>query len=415
MNCKISKSWFKKVSKLVLLNAALFSLFVVLLEIGSFFYLEVNRRSLLPDRFPEYSNVLKHSSIDENRFWDHIFNVESLIEEVGDVRELNPETLYSYKPDLTTETYFTNSLGMLDEEPVEFGKTALLIGASVAAGQMPRNASLNIDDYLEKYLNEGSGGVGSESYIQVLNGAVGGYVSSQEVYRARQLLNEFVPKCIFVVNGANDIDVALRLSESLDVRSYDSHHSVRLREEIQLSVDMGQNWFASAWYFLQTYPLRSSYLIRLIEFVGQSHPEPNVSIPNSFAGIAPNSPELSQLVNSVVDRYIDNLKVLSLFSTNYGVNKVIVGLQPTIYGDKPLTPLEASFTKSEVHKALYKQVYRELKTRIVELDLPNVFLTRIDESFDEIKEDLFRDEVHFLEKGNEIIARGLLAKGHSCE
>ena len=125
----------------------------------------------------EYIPLLKHSKIGEENLANHFQNITSLGIKNNGTREYHPNLIYLYKPNLKSETFYTNSFGLLDDEPNFSKKQILILGSSVVGSGLRQNFKENIDQYLEKQIDET---IGQNKY-EVLNAGIGGYISNQEL------------------------------------------------------------------------------------------------------------------------------------------------------------------------------------------------------------------------------------------
>ena len=106
----------------------LFFLFLIL-EIFAFY--KVSKNKTETDLKQEYLPLLKYSNIKKQELESHIKNIKVLGLENNGLREYHPNTIYIYKPNLNSETFYTNSLGLLDKEPNKSKFQIMLLGSSV--------------------------------------------------------------------------------------------------------------------------------------------------------------------------------------------------------------------------------------------------------------------------------------------
>ena len=162
-----------KINELLITLTVVFLLFIIF-EFFSFYRLEVSKNDKKVEK--EYLPLLKHSKISENDLENHFKNITNLGIKNNKLREYHPNLIYLYKPNLRSETFYTNSFGLLDDEPNLSKKQILLLGSSVVGSGLRQNFKENIDQYLEKQIHEAFG----DNTFEVLNAGIGGYISNQE-------------------------------------------------------------------------------------------------------------------------------------------------------------------------------------------------------------------------------------------
>jgi len=127
----------------------------------------------------------------------------------------DPYLLYKLKPGLQTPNARTNRYGLrgpeIDELPGPNVHRILLLGGSVAWGYSARNDDETISEALERYLNahrERSPALAGKT-VEVLNGAVPGYVAWQEALAYSIHYRKLDPQLIVTLDGANDYYAAI--------------------------------------------------------------------------------------------------------------------------------------------------------------------------------------------------------------
>jgi lysophospholipase L1-like esterase len=127
----------------------------------------------------------------------------------------DPYLLYKLKPSLQTPNARTNQYGLrgpeIDELPGPNVYRILLLGGSVAWGYSARSDDETISEALERYLNahrERSPALAGKT-IEVLNGAVPGYVTWQEALAYSIHHRKLDPRLIVTLDGANDYYAAI--------------------------------------------------------------------------------------------------------------------------------------------------------------------------------------------------------------
>jgi len=398
----------------------IFILSIICLEVMSYIVLSTIPSATFAKLKPEYYPVLKHSSLNEDLLNKHFDNILSLQRQFGDIRELNPYLLYSYRPNLETPSFYSNSFGMLDEEVDMSAGTyrILMLGGSVVAGQMPRNMKMNIDDYLEMFLVDNI----PKGYdrVQVLNGGVGGYVSIQENLLFYLLKEKIKPHMVVVLDGANDVDVAYRLMNKVNSRFYDSHHSIRLRNEIENMLLLSNSSSLSSLYnYIKRYFIGTLYSYKLLtklygdvrnKRLRSSYSEKPYVINYSSANLSDNLVEQAGRANEI---YAKQIKNIANYANSNGI-KVVASLQPTIYHKKFLTDNEkinaliADGKEDSVRSDFFLYTYNQLYQSLLNLQKTHgIDVVNVHDVFNDVMIDIYRDDVHFLENANKKIAKNL--------
>ena len=127
----------------------------------------------------------------------------------------DPYLLYKSKPSQQTTHARINRYGLrgpeIDELPESNVYRILLLGGSVAWGYTARNDSETISEALERYLNahrERSPTLAGKT-VEVLNGAVPGYVTWQEALAYSIYHRKLGSRLIVTLDGANDYYAAI--------------------------------------------------------------------------------------------------------------------------------------------------------------------------------------------------------------
>ena len=200
--------------------------------------------------------MLKHSKISKEELITHYSNVITLVKENNGIREYHPNTIYMLKPNLKSETYYTNSLGLLDNEPNKSKNQIMLLGSSVAGGGLRQNFDWNenIDGFLEKYIQNNI-----NNNYEVLNAGIGGFASNQEFILMNSLIDKLNFDKIIYFSGANDVDSRYRVRNFNNLRSYDIVHSRVIKSQIEENILLRNNPISSIYYYLKNYFLKSLY------------------------------------------------------------------------------------------------------------------------------------------------------------
>ena len=270
----------------------------------------------------EYFPLLKYSKISEQDLTNHFQNITNIDHKHNGMREYHPYLIYLYKPNLKSETFYTNSFGLLDEEPNLLKKQILILGSSVVGGGLRQNFKENIDGYLEEQINKKI----SENKYEVLNGGIGGYISDQEFNLMHLLTNKIFFDKIIYMSGANDIDARYRVKNVNNLRSYDTINSRVIKSQIEDNLILRNNPIVSFFTYIKLYfiPSLNSY-----KFMSNFLYSKRVEKINPVKVEELNENDYL-LIDEIVQNYLTNVKKMLLLSEGLET-KFYVGLQPTIF------------------------------------------------------------------------------------
>lgn len=384
------------------------SLVFILIELFFFYKLtdSKNNTTLKEEYFP----LLKYSKISEQDLTNHFQNITNIDHKHNGMREYHPYLIYLYKPNLKSETFYTNSFGLLDEEPNLLKKQILILGSSVVGGGLRQNFKENIDGYLEEQINKKI----SENKYEVLNGGIGGYISDQEFNLMHLLTNKIFFNKIIYMSGANDIDARYRVKNVNNLRSYDTINSRVIKSQIEDNLILRNNPIVSFFTYIKLYfiPSLNSY-----KFMSNFLYSKRVEKINPVKVEELNENDYL-LIDEIVQNYLTNVKKMLLLSEGLET-KFYVGLQPTIFTKKFLTVNEEKNFNILINKygykyaLYYKEAYPMMKKGLKKLKIEypkSIELIETDTVFDDNRIDIFRDNVHFLEYGNEAVSKKIFNK-----
>ena len=384
------------------------SLVFILIELFFFYKLtdSKNNTTLKEEYFP----LLKYSKISEQDLTNHFQNITNIDHKHNGMREYHPYLIYLYKPNLKSETFYTNSFGLLDEEPNLLKKQILILGSSVVGGGLRQNFKENIDGYLEEQINKKI----SENKYEVLNGGIGGYISDQEFNLMHLLTNKIFFDKIIYMSGANDIDARYRVKNVNNLRSYDTINSRVIKSQIEDNLILRNNPIVSFFTYIKLYfiPSLNSY-----KFMSNFLYSKRVEKINPVKVEELNENDYL-LIDEIVQNYLTNVKKMLLLSEGLET-KFYVGLQPTIFTKKFLTVNEEKNFNILINKygykyaLYYKEAYPMMKKGLKKLKIEypkSIELIETDTVFDDNRIDIFRDNVHFLEYGNEAVSKKIFNK-----
>tara|TARA_B100000963_G_scaffold83164_1_gene70862 strand:+ start:6462 stop:7697 length:1236 start_codon:yes stop_codon:yes gene_type:complete len=382
-------------------------------EVFCFYQIKNSKRIVKIQGNPKlemYLPLLKHSKLNEEDLIKHFNNIKSLQNINNGAREYHPYLIYNLKPNLRSETFWTNSYGLLDDEPDFSKKQILLLGSSVTGGGMRQNLGENIDHYLENLIEKK---IGSKKY-EVLNAGVGGYSSPQEFIMMHLLFDKINFDKIIYFSGANDIDSRYRVVNHDNLRSFDSIHSRMIKSQIEQNKLLRKNPIISLYTYVKNYFLRSLYSYQyLSRIVSNKMVYRNKPIKEEALTAKDNSH-----IDEIVKGYLSNVEKMIILAKSKNI-ELYVGIQPialdknfrTKDEEKNLNIILNSYGYK--YKLYFNKAYPQMRKglNILKKKYPeNLIILNTKTVFDKTKIDIYRDNVHFLEYANEIVAKKIFDK-----
>ncbi len=236
-----------------------------------------------------------------------------------------------------------------------------------------------------------------EKQYRVINAAVPGYISSNELSRFVHDVLAYEPDMIVALNGYTDLlipsDRTAADIPNLDTALEDSwaHFSQSIRSRV--------SQFFNGFYIVK---VPSRWLIR-------SQEKPSLELPPNLSGKLAEIPKEKELQRRV-ERYERNLSDLARLSETAQI-PLIVALQPEI-GDRA-TPTEA---EAAILKRLGKQYPKQIDTAYGQLRQavqraqqahPNILSLNLEDLYSNTKTDVFQDPIHLTDEANQILAEKL--------
>lgn len=241
-----------------------------------------------------------------------------------------------------------------------------ITGGSTAYGSGASSQDKTIAGYLEKMLTKELSPVTQLNY-EVVTAANPAWASTHERIFIENKLSELDPDMVISFSGTNDVHWGF----------------------------LGRNilWFRAQADELFLDLIKKVYLLTDQPLIPEiTHIEPK-EVPPSL----------------VVKRLYKNVKLSSFALSQEGIDYVFV-LQPTLtVTGKQLTKREESKVKKESTE-YFKQCYTQIDEALGALTAENYHYVSLTDVFDTLgnQEDIFIDSYHFGDKGNEIIAAGIL-------
>ena len=280
--------------------------------------------------------------------------------EFGDIR--------TYKPNQHFQTFNINSHGFrgpeITKENPENVFRIMIIGGSTANSMGSTSDYTTISGYLqEKFDNENL-----EKNVEVINAAIGGITSYEETYYVKNYLIEFNPDLIIVYDGSNDA-------------------RYRLVEE---SPTFKANYQAGPFNFSDLVIYRTPFVMY------------NVLIKPIYD---------LRVVDDLEFKLVENWKNRWLEVCEIGKNEgfsTIITVQPImVVGNKTLTTDEKTWLRNDKQDETTKEVFKGMANALDEMGESCSKTLDLRGIFDDVKGPLYFDDVHVVDKGNEIAANEL--------
>ena len=211
------------------------------------------------------------------------------------------------------------------------------------------------------------------------------------------------------MSGANDIDAKYRVKDFNELRSYDIVHSRVIKSQIEDNLILRKNPIISIYTYLRHYFLPSLYSYK---YLGDLINTKRVNKIKSITKDNLNKRDYD-LINEIVQNYLANVRKMLFILKNNNI-QLYVGIQPTLFSKNFKTIDEKKNYNVLINKygfkyvLYYEKAYPMMKKglELLKKDYPeNITLLDTDIIFNETKIDIFRDNVHFLEYGNELVAK----------
>jgi lysophospholipase L1-like esterase len=286
---------------------------------------------------------------------------------------IDPFTIYKNYPNQQTRKYSINQYGFRNGYTSEKSHTAIVIGGSAAFGWVLDADDKTFVSKLSRY---------SETY-NVMNSAVMGFLSGQELSQMVHYLDEFNPSLYIVFDGWNDI--------------YNPYAFVKT-----WPISYAPIGYSSNFYMIE------DQLVQHYNLVKEEKNLPEVQL----------GPVSESLLNErvffkkILDTYISNISKMYSFANSRSARFLVV-FQPELGNKKVLSINEQQVLNDwaqrfEYLKRKIPERYKEFISEAKKVFLENGiwFIDINDErEFSERPQTLFFDVIHPNELGHEIIAR----------
>ncbi len=274
---------------------------------------------------------------------------------------------YHLMPQQKSQFWTINPQGFRDTEPVSPQKPAgevriFVLGGSTAFGQLSSNDQATFSNQLEKLLNDQVAGQRStparyqpavlpylaedvakalvlparipERQYRVINAAVPGYASGNELAMLMQQVVDYSPDMVIVLNSSADL--ALPSSQSgADIPGLDSVLQGEVKDTGTQISDAFKGWFNSL-YLVQGF---QRFILRAPQPSEETGVMLNLMTTAPQASLAQALPADTAELDRRVNRYRDHLQQIARWSSA-AKKQLFVGIQPDISSRQQPTPAE---------------------------------------------------------------------------
>jgi lysophospholipase L1-like esterase len=307
-----------------------------------------------------------------NRKGEKISDMEGSLKLMTD-----PFTIYKNYPNQKSQKYSINSYGFRDTYMSDKPSTAIVLGGSAAFGFALTGNNQTFSSHISK----------NNQKYNVINAAVIGFLSGQELSQMVHYLDDLQPSLYIVFDGWNDIQDPFAFAKNDFKENRPIHHGPIGYNNTFIGIES-----RLADYFKTTKKEKTSSLVTL-DPVGDPLYE-------------------SDLFQKILKTYAANIGKMYAFAESRGA-KLLVVLQPELGNKKAKSPHEEEVLKTWIEKygyldnkisERYKRLIIEAKEEFLKEKIPFIDINDNDE-FRENPQTLFFDVIHPNELGHEVIAR----------
>ena len=239
-----------------------------------------------------------------------------------------------------------------------------------------------------------------ESRYRVVNAAVPGYISSNELAQLTLQVLAYQPDFVVLVDGYADLLVPSS-QEGVDIPNSDA-----------LLADASQHFFSSVGQSIQQ-GIYQSYLVRGFQYwVDRPQDDIHQLIPptSSETALSQRLPADAQELSRRVNRYRTNLQQMARLTSAAKIPLVLI-LQPEITGRDPkkLSPQEKKILEQlgPAYPNRVRAGYTELRQAVRQVQSEfskNVVVLNLDETYASFAGGAFQDAIHLTDEANTVVA-----------
>ena len=335
-----------------------------------------------------------------------------------------PSSVYAGSIVIGADGFICNS--ECDELPIEKPVNEIRIfifGGSTVAGSGASGGKHTISGYLENLINESN--VFENKRVRVINAAVGGFSSFQEVVRFLDIALKYQPDMAIFFNGYNDYgcwkreDVYRKIRNTVGVRPNYQYYDYLLLKGLNQSQTLKGAGFQLIYMFNQYVPVLHYSMILANELRSIIGGKAYEDKSNKINGIKDDDfnieNELYSKEKHSLFYYFNNMEAAAGVCRIKRI-KCIISLQPTLafHGEKELSEFEESTLErtTKTNKLPNIDIYfnhakNEFVKRSKTLNDEFVHFIDMTDIFKDIQGQVYVDKCHYNDVGNRIIAENL--------
>ena len=214
-------------------------------------------------------------------------------------------------------------------------------------------------------------------------------------------------------SGYNDINARYRVRNLPELRSYDLIHSKIISDQVEDNKLLRSNPIISIYIYLKKYFIKSLYSYK---FLSQIIANKMLNDDRTIVKTELTSEDNTR-INEIVKNYLSNVEKMIILAKSKNID-LYVGIQPTLQDKKFKTKGEIENLKilfnsyGYKYKLYYNKAYPLMMDglKMLKLKYPNnITLVETLSMFNETKIDIYRDNVHFLDYANEMVAEKIFS------
>ena len=312
--------------------------------------------------------------------------VKKMCRDFNQVQFDKTQAIQMIKPNQHYETININEYGFrgpeIDKEKQNDLFRIFVVGGSTTFG-VSSSDSKTISGYLQHKFEEIS-----KMNIEVINAGIPGAQSAREKYLIENMLTEFQPDLIIIYDGGNDARYRpVNFSINENSKRNDSNQNVFTFEQL---IDIMR-------------PYRTPFVVNSL--LEQLENQTEFEQDKCFGKDRKCPPTDNATITKTAELWKNNIEDICL-QGNKEKFATIIALQPIVgTGNKTLSPDEYRFQPHTEHGFATMKTMEQMSLALNDLNRYCTLTIDLRDTFDEISEPVFFDDIHNTDFGNEIIAK----------